>query len=195
MTAHIDPLIAARQGGAPLPQRPSAPASSPAFEVETAPRAVAPSNATRVEVIEGIEAAYADMYPGLVRLAFLLVDTQELAEEAVQEAFARAYPRWGTIENPAGYMRTSVINACRKVQRRRRLAGRTPQPPHEHADLGADHVADAVRRLRSPAREAVVLRYYLQLSDAEIATTLKIAPGTVKSTLHRARQLLKKELS
>ena len=52
-----------------------------------------------------------------------------------------------------------------------------------------------VRALRSPMKEAVVLRYYLQLSDAEIAETLDMAIGTVKSTLHRARAQLKKELS
>ena len=185
MTAHIDPLIAARQSSA-APRVDRAPAPPPAAPVE---------DLQPIGLVGGIEDAYARMYPGLVRLAYLLVDTQELAEEAVQEAFARAYPRWGTIETPAAYMRTTVINACRKVQRRRRLAGRTPQPAVEHADLGADHVADAVRRLRTPMKEAVVLRYYLQLSDAEIARTLKIAPGTVKSTLHRARQELKKELS
>jgi RNA polymerase sigma factor (sigma-70 family) len=63
------------------------------------------------------------------------------------------------------------------------------------AGLEHDHVADAVRALPSPQREAVVLRYYLQATDHEIAATLKIAVGTVKSTLHRARARLKEELS
>lgn len=190
MTAHIDPLIGPR----PSPQtQPAPPQPRPTAIVRG--RAAASAGANALRVVEGIEAVYSRLYPGLVRLAYLLVDTQELAEEAVQEAFARAYPRWGTIETPDAYMRTAVINACRKVQRRRRLVGRTPQPAVEHAELGADHVADAVRGLPTPMKEAVVLRYYLQLSDAEIARTLKIAIGTVKSSLHRARQQLRKELS
>jgi RNA polymerase sigma factor (sigma-70 family) len=92
-------------------------------------------------------------------------------------------------------MRTCVLNACRRVQRRRRLVRRTPEPRVEDGALAADHIADVVRALRSPMKEVVVLRYYLQLSDSEIAGTLEMAVGTVKSTLHRARAQLKKELS
>lgn len=148
-----------------------------------------------VGVSESVEAAYRRLAPSLARLAFLLVDTAELAEEAVQEAFAAAYPKWNRVENPEAYLRVSVINACRKVQRRRRLVRRTPQPTVEHDVLAADHVADVVRALPSPMKEMVVLRYYLQLSDAEIASAVGLAVGTVKSTLHRARAQLKKELS
>jgi RNA polymerase sigma factor (sigma-70 family) len=148
-----------------------------------------------VQVSESVEDAYRRLAPGLARLAYLLVDTAELAEEAVQEAFAAVYPKWNRVENPDAYLRVAVINACRKVQRRRRLVRRTPEPALVHDDLGADHLADVVRSLPSPMKEMIVLRYYLQLSDAEIAETLSVAVGTVKSTLHRARAQLKKELS
>ena len=158
--------------------------------------AVGPVTATvRVTVRDDIEPAYRRMYPSLVRLAYLLVDTQELAEEAVQEAFAKAFSKWSRIDNTDAYMRTCVVNACRRVQRRRRLVRRTPEPMIEHGTLAADDIADVVRALRSPMREVVVLRYYLQLSDAEIAETMEMAIGTVKSTLHRARAQLKKEFS
>jgi RNA polymerase sigma factor (sigma-70 family) len=150
---------------------------------------------TEVWVSESIEAAYARLYPRLVRLAFLLVDTTEHAEEAVQDAFARAYPKWGRIQNHDAYMRTAVVNTCRRVQRHRGVARGSPQPPADDAVLGADHIADVVRALPMPLRQVVVLRYYLQLSDTEIAETLHMAPGTVKSTLHRARARLRKELS
>lgn len=151
-----------------------------------------------VRVVESIESAYSRLYTPLARLAFLLVDTRELAEEAVQDAFAKAYPRWRRIEQPEAYLRTSVVNACRKVQRRRELVRRTPTAPVADApgaDALADHVADVVRALPPTMREAVVLRYYLQLTDAEIARTLDIAEGTVKSTLNRARHQLRRQLS
>jgi RNA polymerase sigma factor (sigma-70 family) len=151
-----------------------------------------------VRVVETIEVVYSRLYTPLARLAYLLVDTRELAEEAVQEAFAKAYPRWRRIEQPEAYLRTSVVNACRKVQRRRELVRRTPLVAVADAPAAgdlADHVADVVRALPPTMREAVVLRYYLQLTDAEIARTLDIAVGTVKSTLNRARHQLRRQLS
>ena len=199
----IDPLIAARTrrvdpdvafrpqacepAAVPEVRRTPIEATAPAFDV-------APESG-EITVVESIEDAYRRLYPSLVRLAFLLVDTQELAEEAVQEAFTRAWPKWNRVQHADAYLRTCVVNACRKVQRRRRVVRRTPDPYLEYGELGADHVSDVVRRLRSPMREAIVLRYYLQMSEAQIAATLGIAPGTVKSTLHRARALLKEELS
>ncbi|MDO8391618.1 MAG: SigE family RNA polymerase sigma factor [Actinomycetota bacterium] len=196
MSAHIDPLIAACPAAArpvasrPTPARPARPAPRP----DPAVRGVG-EDGQDVFVVEDIEAVYRRMYPGLVRMAYLLVDTQELAEEAVQDAFAKAYSKWSRVQAPEAYMRTCVINACRRVQRRRKLVRRQPDPYVEHGELHADHIADVVRTLRTPMKEAVVLRYYLQLSDPEIAEALGIAVGTVKSTLHRARALLKKELS
>ena len=172
----IDPLISA----------------VPAFVEELDPRVVGASD---VVVVEGIEGVYRRMYPHLVRLAFLLVDTREHAEEAVQDAFARAYPRWSRIESPEAYLHRAVVNACRGLQRRRAVARRLGWSTREEALHEGDDVADAVRALPSPQREAVVLRYYLQLSEPEIARVLDMPVGTVKSTLSRARTRLKKELS
>ena len=151
-----------------------------------------------VPVAQPIDVAYRRMYPSLVRLAILLVDTREHAEEIVQDAFSRAYPRWHRITNQDAYLRSAVLNLCRKTHRRRAVARRAP---HDRpvdapgADEVADHVVDAVRALSSPMREMVVLRYYAQASDTEIAATLRLPVGTVKSTLHRARSILRKELS
>lgn len=138
---------------------------------------------------------YQRLYEPLCRMAFLLVDTREQAEEVVQEAFAKALPKWIRLETPEAYVRMCVLNGCRRVQRRRALIRRRP-PPFESADTPAvtDHVIDAVRRLPSPQREVIVLRFYLQSTDAEIADTLQIAIGTVKSTLHRAKARLREEL-
>lgn len=154
-----------------------------------------PAPGDEMVVREDVETAYRRLYPRLVRLAFLLVDTVEHAEEAVQESFAKAYPKWDRIENPDTYLRMAVVHTCRSVQRRRRLIRRTPPARVDDAVLGADHVADVVRRLPLRHRRVVVLRYYLQLSEPEIARTLGMALGTVKSTLNRARAQMREELS
>jgi RNA polymerase sigma-70 factor (sigma-E family) len=152
----------------------------------------------RVDVAsdDGLIEVYRRLYPSLVRTAYLLVDTREQAEEVVQEAFAKAFPKWQRLETPEAYMRTCVVNGCRRIHRRRRLMMRTPQfVPDAVSGFEHDHVADTVRALPSPQREVIVLRYYLQATDQEIAATLKMPVGTVKSTLHRARARLKEELS
>ncbi len=146
------------------------------------------------ESSDDLAAVYRRLYPSLVRTAFLLVDTREQAEEVVQEAFAKAFPKWDRLRIPEAYVRTCVVNGCRRVQRRRGLARRLVVPPLDELRSEHDHIADAVRALPSPQREAVVLRYYLQATDAEIAVTLKIALGTVKSSLHRARAALREQL-
>jgi len=152
----------------------------------------------RVEgaAVDELSVVYQRLYPSLVRTAFLLVDTREQAEKVVQEAFAKALPKWHRLDVPEAYLRTCVVNGCRRIHRRRNLMRRTPPPRVDPTEgLEHDHIADAVRRPPSPQREAIVLRYYLQATDPEIAETLGLALGTVKSTLHRARTRLKEELS
>ena len=131
------------------------------------------------------EALYLAQYGAMVRLAFVLVDGS--AEEVVQDAFAKVYQRWGSIDRPSAYLRTCVINGARDVLRRRRLAvWRRPDPLPQAADLAADHLLDALAVLTPRKRAAVVLRYYEDLSEAEIAEVLGVRPGTVKSMLHRS---------
>lgn len=136
-------------------------------------------------VPETFEALYLAEYRSMVRLAFVMVEGS--AEEVVQDAFARIYERWGSIDRPRAYLRTCVVNGSRDVLRRRRLAvWRRPDPVPEVAELGADHLLDALGALTPRRRAAVVLRYYEDLSEAEIATVLGVRPGTVKSMLHRS---------
>jgi RNA polymerase sigma-70 factor (sigma-E family) len=141
------------------------------------------------------EQLYEAEYRAMVRLAYGLVDTRQQAEEVVQDSFAAVYERFHRIENPAAYLRMTVLNGCRRVLRRRMLSRRHPIPPTEDGELGASHVVDAIRRLPHKQRSMIVLRYDLQLTDREIADTLGIPVGTVKSTLHRALAELRKELS
>ena len=148
-----------------------------------------------VTVTEPFESLYQREFRPMVRLATALVDAPEQAEEVVQEAFAAVFLRYRVLEHPEAYLRVCVLNGGRKVLRRRRLLRRQPPPAEEYGSLGFNHVIDAVRRLPTKQRNVVMLRYELQLSDQEIADTLGIPLGTVKSTLHRALARLRTEVS
>lgn len=154
-----------------------------------------PILAATVTVHEPFEALYQREFRPMVRLATALVDAPDQAEEVVQEAFAALYVRYRVVDNPVAYLRVCVLNGGRKVLRRRRIMRQQPPITPENGELGFNHVIDAVRRLPTKQRNAVVLRYELQLSDAEIADTLGVPIGTVKSTLHRALARLRTEVS
>ena len=140
---------------------------------------------------------YADEYPKLARLAFLLLGRTGEAEEVVQEAFIAVYERWFIVENPAAFVRTTTLNRCRDLGRRRgrhlRLVRRAVPRP---ADTGTpEYLVDALQQLDVTPRELVVLRYYLQLSVPEIAALVDQPEGTVKSRLHRALRQLQATLT
>ncbi|QEV04040.1 SigE family RNA polymerase sigma factor [Streptomyces viridifaciens] len=144
---------------------------------------------------------------GLVRMAVLLVDHQDLAEDVVQEAFTQLYQRHGEhlddLDNALGYLRTSVVNGARSMLRRRRTA-REYVPPHEadapsaedHAVLNDEHrrVLVALQELTPRQREVLVLRYWSDMSEAQISETLGLSRGAVKSTASRALDALEKHL-
>ena len=150
------------------------------------------------EPVLSFDALYLREYHSMVRMAIALVDYPEKAEEVVQEAFAQLYMRYAQVVNPVAYARVSVLNGCRRVLRRRRLAralhATSQRDAEGDGELGFNHLLDAVRRLPTAQRNAVTLRYELQLTDAEISTTLNIPLGTVKSTLHRALTRLRTEV-
>ena len=147
-----------------------------------------------VDLPESFEGLYRREFEPMRRLARVLVDTDEQATDVVQESFSRLYPRFERIASPQAYLRSTVINEARRVIRRGILFRNRARPePGTYANPH-DHVVDAVRALPATQCRVVVLRYYLQLTDDEIATTLDIPIGTVKSTLHRARAQLRKDL-
>jgi RNA polymerase sigma-70 factor (sigma-E family) len=142
------------------------------------------------------------LYPSLLGTARLLLDDPSHAEEVVQEAFVRVRLSWWRIREPeraAGYLRSTVANLARTGVRRRAL-GRIREPQHargnratapaaeDTAVLNDEHrlVAEALAHLPRRQRECIVLRYYLELSEAEIGRTLGITPGSVKTHAHRA---------
>jgi len=143
----------------------------------------------------------------LVRLAILLVDDLSSAEDVVQDSFTGLWRRYGDdlvgLDNPLGYLRTAVVNNARSVLRRRKTA-RGYTPPHIPDAASAESVAmvseehrevlDAVQQLPPRQREVLVLRYWSDLSEADIAEALGISRGTVKSTASRGMEALSKML-
>lgn len=157
---------------------------------------------TRDELIE----LYAAQRLSLMRLAVLLVDDMGAAEDVVQDAFAAFLakaPRLRDRNAAVGYLRTSVVNASRSALRRRRTA-RGYAPPHAAEPDGPEALAVlreehrevfvALDQLSHRQREVIVLRYWSDLSEADIAATLGISRGTVKSTASKAIAALEKIL-
>ena len=144
-------------------------------------------------------AAVTDLYRGhalgLTRLALVMVGDRGTAEDVVQEAFAGLYRRWSLRDRESAltYVRSAVLNGSRTALRRRRRPFRTVhEAPVWSAEaaamVGEDRreVMEALHRLPARQREALVLRYFCDLSAEEIADAMGISPGTVKSTTSRA---------
>ena len=131
------------------------------------------------------ESLYADEVDAMARLAFLMVGSEAQAEELVHDAFARLYERWDRVDNPGGYLRTCVVNGCKDRLRRRGVERRHAAAAPGTVEPAADHLADVLAALPYRQRAAVVLRYYEDRSEADIADLLGVRPGTVKSLLHR----------
>jgi RNA polymerase sigma factor (sigma-70 family) len=132
----------------------------------------------------------------LVRLARLLTGCDAVAEELVHDAFVRLYARPVAPENPGGYLHTVVVNLCRDYLRRGARARQHPvlaSLPETPPEI--DETWTAICRLPARQRAVVVLRYYQDLPEVEIARLLGCRPGTVKSSLSRALASLRKELS
>lgn len=138
----------------------------------------------------------------LVGLASLLVDDRETAEDVVQEAFVGLYRRWRELRDPgaaAAYLNRAVVNGGRDVLRHgRRVTALMPRMPMRSEEISsaendaiehddADRLWQAVQKLPPRQRQVLVLRYYLNQSEAEIADTLEVSRGSVKK--HASRGL------
>jgi RNA polymerase sigma factor (sigma-70 family) len=172
-------------------------------------------NESRVVVLSFVD-LYLQSFAPMVRLARVLVDSPETAEDLVQDAFVHLHRRWGGVRDPRAYLHRSVVNACRSHHRRAwRERTRLPwsegdsrpassRPTADQADLDvvhgateqgraddADVLGAALATLVYRQRAALVLRYYADLPDAEIAVALGCRPGTVASLVHRGLERLR----
>lgn len=136
-------------------------------------------------------------YGWAVRLAHVLVGDQATAEDLVQDAYARVQPRFDQLDNPGGFLRVAVVNASRSHHRRRgRDAARLRRlgPATDAVGPEAHELLDAIDGLPHRQKAVIVLRYYEDLSEREIAAALGCRPGTVKSLAARALATLGKEI-
>ncbi|WP_279583235.1 SigE family RNA polymerase sigma factor [Fodinicola feengrottensis] len=150
---------------------------------------------------------YATWWRPMIRLAVLLVDDVQSAEDVVQDAFVALHRRQDALKNPdaaVGYLRVCVLNLSRTVLRRRQVSRRHLKVAEPEQTAGADaplllseehrQALAAVRRLPRRQREVLILRYWSGLSEQEIANTLGISTGSVKSNASRAMAGLRSTL-
>lgn len=145
----------------------------------------------------GVPDLFRTHYLGLVRLAMRLVGDQESAEDLVQDVFLGLARSGESVTEPERYLRRAVVNRSRSALRRRRvaLAFSARRRPDEFT-VGSDEVAEragdrrrilaAIAKLPTRQREAIVLRYYEDLSVSQIAVILDVSPGAVSAALNRA---------
>jgi RNA polymerase sigma factor (sigma-70 family) len=132
-----------------------------------------------------------------VRLARLLTGSAAVAEDLAHEAFIRVYRRDGSLDEPVSFLRTVTVNVCRdwhRGRRREQLRAVRHGPNADRVSLAARELDASLARLPYQERAVIVLRYWLDLSEAEIAAALGCRPGTVKSRHARALHKLNKEL-
>lgn len=136
---------------------------------------------------ETLEDAYRRLRPWLVRLAYLMTSSPAAAEDVVQDAVVATSRRWSTIDDPDPYLRRAVVNRARSAHR---TTGRERAKVDRLGGLAApvalepsiDETWAVLRRLPDRQRQALVLRFYEDLPDAEIADLLGCRPATVRST-------------
>lgn len=139
---------------------------------------------------------YARAWPMAFKFASILVQDSSVGEELAQEALTKMYPTWGRYERPEAYLRTVIANGSKNWHRHNQVV-RTKLPllagPGHH-DPVADELADAIAALPYRQRAVLVMRYYADMTEAEMAEALECRPGTVKSLASRALAALAKEI-
>jgi RNA polymerase sigma-70 factor (sigma-E family) len=168
----------------------------------------------RSDPASAVAALYAEHALGLTRLALIMTGDRHTAEDIVQDAFCGLHRRWHSLRDPARaltYVRSAVLNGCRSEFRRVKARLGPPGseyyeerlPPAWSAESAVLAIAErrevlsALLKLPARQREALLLRYYLDLSEAATASAMHVSRGTVKSTVARGlaalRRLLKEE--
>jgi RNA polymerase sigma factor (sigma-70 family) len=150
-------------------------------------------------VDSGFELFYRERWPKAVGLAALLLGSRSGAQDVAHDCFVEIDRRWASIHRPDVYLATILRRRCQAL----RVADRRFAPLGAHLDreVARDEiearldVLEALRQLSQPHREVVVLRFYADLSEADMASVLDVRVGTVKSRLSRALTAMQKEMT
>ncbi len=147
--------------------------------------------------MESFEAVFSTSRPQMLRTAYLIVGSHAVAEEVVQEAFLRLYRRFDTVENPGGYLHTTVVRLCLQTRGRATMEAARLAEAYEPGPTGEptyDTTWESLARVRPERRVVLVLRFYDDLMPVEIARVLGWRTATVRTRLHRGLADLRKEL-
>ena len=179
------------------------------------PLRVPPDSLTESEVVwnvlprdrtGAVTALFEEHYASLVRMARLLVDDRETAEDVVMDAFTSLYRRWAAVRDPDEayrYVRSCVLNGSRSQLRRRRLRRRHESGSHQQEatrdsletnETDRSTVTQLLRTLPYRQRQVLVLRYFVDLTEAQIAYELGVSPGSVKTHASRGLDALARAL-
>jgi RNA polymerase sigma factor (sigma-70 family) len=140
---------------------------------------------------------FADVWPRAFRLASLLTQDTQAGEDIAQDVLVAMSQRWTVLERPEAYLQRALTHASWNWNRNTRTAAnklRLVSVPSE-CELRFDELADAIARLPFRQRAVIVLRYYADLAEGDIALALDCRPGTVKSLASRALAALSKEIT
>jgi RNA polymerase sigma-70 factor (sigma-E family) len=159
--------------------------------------------AQRWSADDAVTELYRTEYRPLVRVAGLILRDVAEAEDVVQDAFVAMHGRWRRLRDPdraVGYLRQCVVNGCRDRLRHAAVVARHPVHPEPDrasaeaavlADLRGAALRQAIARLPERQRTALVLRFYADLSEAQIALAMGISAGSVKTHASRALAALR----
>ena len=154
-----------------------------------------PAPATVREPDQDFAALYREHFPALMRVAFLLTGSNEIAEDAVQDTFIRCRGKLTDLDHPRSYLRAALVNECRSLHRRSRREPAFTRQPEPRLETELVELQDALARLPWRQRTAIVLRYFADVPDAEIARMLRCRPVTVRSHIRRGITSLREVLT
>lgn len=141
-----------------------------------------------------LDRLYRDERSGLIRLAFMLVGSLEVAEDVFHDAVSSVTPKLSSIDQPGAYLRRAVINAANASHRKTRSIPDLPEPIPTFLDSEAIELWHSIQALDYRRRAAIVLRYYVDLPVGEIAEHMDCSVDAVSSLLYRALADLRKDL-
>lgn len=144
----------------------------------------------------GFEDVYRRTYGQMLALAIATVRSRPLAEDLVQDAYVQLWRRRADVARPAAWLRRAVLSNCLaslRTQRRRSAIVERRLMPDASTSPSDEKFLELLDGLNERQRIAVTLRFVHDLPEAEIAEVLNCRPGTVKSTLHRAIQVLRRQ--